>query len=51
MADLARCTTCGFVVPWDEIGRALMTEHLREHGRRPKGGEAKRLLDQERARG
>lgn len=28
---IAKCNICGkFKVPWDEIGKALMTEHLKE---------------------
>jgi hypothetical protein len=29
---LATCNICkDFTVPWDEVGKALMTEHLKEH--------------------
>jgi hypothetical protein len=27
---IVRCSGCGFEVPWDEIGRALMEEHRKE---------------------
>jgi hypothetical protein len=29
MTDIAVCQ-CGFSVPWDEIGKALMVEHLKK---------------------
>jgi hypothetical protein len=31
-----RCNRCGFEVPVDNIGRAIMLEHLREHRKQDK---------------
>lgn len=30
-ALMAKCNLCGFLVPWDEIGRELMKAHVGEH--------------------
>lgn len=51
MASIAKCEECGFQVPWDEIGAAIMQQHLLGHNKTPVSASVKLPPDIERIEG